>query len=370
MKFAPLVALLVSLCFSVVSCTSDPGGHAGSGGYSGTGGSQAGTGGSASGGVGAPGGSGASASGGNASGGASASGGSSNSGGSAGGAPAGGTGGNTGSDGGASGSNGQSPDAGTDAATGGTLGGGGDAGTDAGGSGGGTTTFNPCPAAGMPCKIMPLGDSITFGAQSSGGGYRVDLFRQSLIDSKKITFVGRNFNGPNTVVVNGTTTTFPQNHEGYSGYTIDTSTAVNRTGISSVVDAALTAGKPHIVLLMIGTNDVNKNLDLANAPARLGNLLDRITTMAPNALLVVAKITPTQTDATNTNVQSYNNAIPGLVQTRASAGKHIIMVDMYAALTANASYKTAWLFDDLHPNDAGYVVMGQTWYAGIKSYLR
>ncbi|MEO5770288.1 MAG: GDSL-type esterase/lipase family protein, partial [Polyangia bacterium] len=116
--------------------------------------------------------------------------------------------------------------------------------------------------------------------------------------------------------------------------------------------------------------DVDNNLDLANAPTRLGNLLDRITTMAPNALLVVAKITPTTTDSINTKVQSYNNAIPGLVQARTSAGKHIIIVDMYAAITANASYKTVWLDDRLHPNDAGYVVMGQTWYAGIKSYLR
>ena len=47
-----------------------------------------------------------------------------------------------------------------------------------------------------------------------------------------------------------------------------------------------------------------------------------------------------------------------------------VMVDMYGAFTANASYKTAWLDDNLHPNDSGYVVMGQTWYAGIKSYLR
>src|SRR5205085_11521049 len=173
---------------------------------------------------------------------------------------------------------------------------------------GGHTSFNPCPPAGTECKIMPLGDSITFGSHSSGGGYRVELFRQSLMDSKKITFVGRNSNGPDSVVVNGRSTIFPQSHEGYSGYTIDTNTAANRTGISTVVDGALQSGKPHISLLMIGTYDVNNDLDLANAPKRLGNLLDRITTMPPNALLVVAKITPTTTDATNTKVRSYNAA--------------------------------------------------------------
>ena len=355
MRIIAVAAFLFPLSLSLISCSSESGVGTGSGGQSATGGATAGTGGR-----------GATGSGGDASGGASASGGAGG-----GGTASGGAAGNATASGGGGG---QSGDEGTNGATGGAGGGvggrGGGVGT--GGSGdGGATTFNPCPAAGMECRIMPLGDSITLGSHSSGGGYRVELFRQSLMASQKITFVGRAApNGPDTVTVNGTATPFPKEHEGYSGDTIDTNQATNNNGISAIVDAALTAGKPHIVLLMIGTNDVNSNIDLANAPKRLGNLLDQIITTAPNALLVVAKITPTKNDAGNSKVQTYNNAIPGLVQMRASAGKHIIMVDMYAAFTANASYKTAWLDDNLHPNDAGYVVMGQTWYAGIKSYLR
>ncbi len=217
---------------------------------------------------------------------------------------------------------------------------------------------------------MPLGDSITYGGMAVGG-YRPELFRQSVMDMKKITFVGTQANGPDTVLVNGTMVPFPRKHEGYSGFTIDTNAAAGRTGISSKVDVAIPASKPDIVLLMIGTNDVNKDIDLPNAPARLGKLLDHITTLMPNGLLVVAKITPTKTDANNIKVQAYNDAIPGLVQARVSAGKHIAMVDMYAAFTANPNYQTDLLFDNLHPNSpAGYALMGQTWYAGIKSYLR
>ena len=78
---------------------------------------------------------------------------------------------------------------------------------------------------------------------------------------------------------------------------------------------------------------------------------------------------PTKTAGTNTRVQTYNNAIPGLVQTRVAAGKHIAVVDMYGAFTANTNYQTALMNDDLHPNDAGYMVMAQTWYAAISSYL-
>jgi len=228
--------------------------------------------------------------------------------------------------------------------------------------------FAPCPSDGTACKIMPLGDSITDGVGSSGGGYRVELFKQSITDSRLITFVGRNLNGPTSVTVAGQSKQFPRNHEGYSGYTIDT--GGGRTGISTLVDAGISSGMPHIVLLMIGTNDVNISLDLTNAPTRLGALLDRIIKDAPNALLVVAKLVPTTNDTTNARVRTYNDAIPGLVQTRAAAGKHIVMVDMYTAFTSNSSYKTALMNDELHPKDAGYAVMAQTWYAAIKSYLR
>jgi len=353
-------------------------GSAGTGGNAGTGGAagaNGGTGGGAGGGRGGTGGGGAGTGGASGTGGGGRGGASGGTGGGAGaaggrGGAAGGTGGSGGAAGAAGGRGGSAGGAGSGGAAGtgggagrgGTGGGVTDAGADRVDTGSDAGGFNPCPATGN-CIIMPLGDSITDGVGSSGGGYRVPLFSTTVTNTQAITFVGRNVNGPTTV----SGRMFPRNHEGYSGYTIDP--GGGRSGISPLVDAAITMFHPHIVLLMIGTNDVNISLDLANAPTRLGALLDRITSDAPNALLVVARITPTRTDATNTRVQTYNNAIPGLVQTRAAAGKHIVVVDMYAALTANTNYRTALLNDDLHPNDAGYMVMAQTWYAAIRNYL-
>jgi lysophospholipase L1-like esterase len=120
---------------------------------------------------------------------------------------------------------------------------------------------------------------------------------------------------------------------------------------------------------MIGTNDVNISVDLPNAPARLGTLIDMITTAAPQTLLVVARIVPTTDDTVNLRVQAYNALIPALVSQRASAGKHVQLVDMYAAFTAHADYKTSLMFDLLHPNLAGYALLGQTWYAAISPLL-
>ena len=214
---------------------------------------------------------------------------------------------------------------------------------------------------------MPFGDSITDGF-GTPGGYRIELFRRTLAAGQHITFVGRNVNGPATVMDGPTTTPFPQRHEGYSGYTIDP--GGGRQGISPLTDAAISTFPPQIILLQIGTNDIDLNLDVANAPTRLGALLDRITTDAPDALLVVAKITPLNYDAGNTRVQAYNDAMPALVQSRVAAGKHILLVDMYATFVADPSFKTSLLADQWHPNPAGYTLMSGVWYEAIQSYLR
>lgn len=88
---------------------------------------------------------------------------------------------------------------------------------------------------------------------------------------------------------------FPKKHEGHGGYTIDSDSG--HSGISgAITEQALANYHPNIVLLMIGTNDINGNVDVANAPKRLGKLIDDISTRSPNALLVVATIIPIAND--------------------------------------------------------------------------
>jgi lysophospholipase L1-like esterase len=225
--------------------------------------------------------------------------------------------------------------------------------------------YDPCPPAGTPCRIMPLGDSITYGYSSSDlGGYREPMFTSAVNAGHSITFVGSQTSGP--TMVDGMP--FPQENEGHSGYTIDD--GGGRTGIQGLVQNALQTYHPHIVTLMIGTNDVDIQLDLANAPTRLGKLLDTILAADPNLLLVVAQITPTQDDTENMLVQAYNAAIPALVSARANSGKHIVIVDMYGAIVANAAYKTALLANSLHPTDAGFVTIAGVWDAAIARFFR
>lgn len=250
---------------------------------------------------------------------------------------------------------------------GGTGSGGGAAGgTHAGGAGGGmagsggAAATSYCPTTpGTPCNIMPVGDSITEGCCTAPmGGYRIELYHQALTNKKNITFVGTLTNGPGTV----DSQTFPQHHEGHGGWKI--------SQIAGVIDNAISSSKPHIVLLKIGTNDINGNDNIANAPTRLANLIDQICKDAPNALLVVSAIVPTTNDGTNNNVRSYNTAIKQKAEAAAASGKHVVFVDNYQAFAQNTNYKTALMADGLHPNTAGYVVLGDSFYGVISSYLQ
>ena len=356
------------------------GGPTGSGGTNGTGGSGAGAtghGGSGTGGSGTGGfGTGGFGTGGHGTGGVVATGG-------AGGTPASGGSGGTPASGGSGGVAGGSGHAGSGGGHGGQGGGGvagshggaggstgGSAGTaggtgGVGGGNGGAGAYKPCPTtAGTACAVLPLGDSITEGCCTSPeGGYRIEIFHQALTAGKNITFVGSLTNGPATV----DNKTFPMHHEGHGGYTI--SGGGNGGIAGSITDNAISTYHPNIVLLMIGTNDLNDNIDVTNAPSRLGKLIDEIITDAPSALVVVSTIIPISAPGSDQRTQTYNAAISGLVNARASAGKHVVMVDSYAGFSKNANYQTALKADGLHPNTAGYVIIGDTFYGAIGPLL-
>ncbi len=211
----------------------------------------------------------------------------------------------------------------------------------------GTASYSPCPTDGQPCKILPLGDSITYGVGFSGG-YRVELFRKALAAGKNITFLGSQANGPGEV--DGVA--FPRNNEGHSGWTI--------SQIAGIVPSPALDGQPDIILLMIGTNDISWG-NPANAPDRLADLLDEIIAFDSDTLLVVAQITPLS--FSNAGVEAYNAAFPAIVDGLAATGAHVMLVDMYTG------FSTTMLGDGVHPNEQGYAFMADVWFRAIENVL-
>jgi hypothetical protein len=206
---------------------------------------------------------------------------------------------------------------------------------------------------------LPFGDSITRGAKSSDdAGYRSALFKLIVAGKKKATFTGSLSNGP--AQVSGQS--FPRMHEGRPGWTIDPGynmISSSYGGISSLVPSPALNGDPNIILLMIGTNDLFAR-DTANMATRLEVLLDAIAENTPNALIVLAQITPLESGSSA--LTAYNAKIPGIIESHAAKGQHIIGVDM-------SQLPTSDLADGTHPNDQGYAFMANIWYEAIKDLL-
>jgi len=381
---ARLLCAALLLCACSSSGGSDNAGSAGEGGGSagngaagapgGNGGSSPGAGGNATGGSAAGGGgsSGGQAgtvagAGGTSSGGAGGSGGTIGSGG--GGGAAGATAGTGGAVGGGGGGSGGSSGGRGGSAGGGSAGSGGSGGSSGGqggrgGSGGGA--YQPCPTDGTACKVLPFGDSITYGVNDEGnGGYRGPLFAAAVAGGRKITFTGSLSNGPNTV----SGQTFPKKNEGHSGWGISEVTPYSNgnAGIATLIPSPAfssgSGGTPNIILLHIGTND-SSSFPATQMINDLKGLLDKVITNAPNALVVVAQIIPLGY-GTNDVIKAYNQAIPGVVQERAAAGKHIVLVDMFTGFTTSTMLGS----DSIHPNTTGYKFMADHFYAAIGALL-
>jgi lysophospholipase L1-like esterase len=193
-------------------------------------------------------------------------------------------------------------------------------------------------------RVMPLGDSITDGFNVPGG-YRTGLWQRFAPAGLTVDFVGTQFNGPANLG--------DHDHEGHSGWRIDQLDANIVSWVQSTT--------PRTVLLHIGTNDVIQNLNLPNAPARLSALIDKITGTAPTAEVFVATIIPLASASQESAVRTYNAAIPGVVQGKVAAGRHVHLVDLHSALTA------ADLADGIHPNAGGYNKMAAAWWAALQS---
>ncbi|MER6077901.1 ricin-type beta-trefoil lectin domain protein [Streptomyces sp. NPDC001833] len=194
-----------------------------------------------------------------------------------------------------------------------------------------------------PLRVMPLGDSITWGVGSStGNGYRGPLWNQLAADGHPLDFVGTGRNG---------SMSDPDN-EGHSGYRIDQ--------IAALADASLTRYRPNVVTLHIGTNDLNGSYQVSTATDRLRSLVDQVTAAAPDATVLVASLVVSTSGSEEQYRAAYNQAIPQIVRDEQAAGKHVAYVDM-------SSLTTADLADTLHPNDSGYQKMADAFHRGIQA---
>ena len=210
-------------------------------------------------------------------------------------------------------------------------------------------------AAAAPIRIMPLGDSLTRGLNGVGnvpGGYRTLLYNELTTDSGWFQTNGVDFVG--TANDNPDPANLPDpDHEGHGGQRIDQAQA----GILSW----LAATNPAIVLMHLGTNDVAQDYSLAAAPSRLDTLISTIATNYPATHVVVAQIIASTDGGENTQIQSFNSALPGIVTAQQAAGHLVTLLDMYSVISP------ANMVDMYHPGKAGYDQMATAWFGAVEA---
>ena len=202
-----------------------------------------------------------------------------------------------------------------------------------------------------PIRIMPLGDSITYGSPVPGG-YRDPLYHA-------LTNLGYNVDFIGTQTGNATNTLPEVNHEGHGGWKIsDPSIGLyeNILGWFSLL------ADPDVILLHIGTNDDNGSTTFTNAVERLDALITRMAVAKPNAHIIVTTLLKRSSNyAAITNY--FNPFVPGKCAAQAALGRRVTFLDMHAYLQLTD------LVDGVHPNRGGYEKMAAAWVPAITNVI-
>jgi len=226
-------------------------------------------------------------------------------------------------------------------------------------------TFQTIEAQSAPLKIMPLGDSITYGFNginhpngSIPGGYRRQLGIRLAAAGISYDFVGNS-------TLNPAAGSDPD-HNGYPGIRTD-------QGLGNL--SGWLASNPDVVIIHLGTNDMIQHVPISTAINNLSSLIDRITVGAPARKVYVATIIPiidTRDGHTPAEwkviVDAYNVQVRSLVQQHASLGRKVMLADMSTGLVYTDANPANNVFQPgygTHPALAGYNQMGNFWFNAI-----
>ncbi|UBU14952.1 cellulose binding domain-containing protein [Nonomuraea gerenzanensis] len=206
-------------------------------------------------------------------------------------------------------------------------------------------------ASAAPIRIMPLGDSIT----GSPGCWRALLWnRLQSAGHTDIDFVG-------TLPPQGCGVAHDGDNEGHGGY------LATNIANQNLLPGWLSATRPDIVVMHLGTNDVWSNIAPATILSAFTTLVNQMRAGNPNTKILVAKIIPMNPSSCAECAQrtvNFNDAIPAWAAATTTPQSPITVVDQWTGFsTATDTY------DGVHPNAAGDQKMSDKWYPALVTAL-
>lgn len=214
-------------------------------------------------------------------------------------------------------------------------------------------------------SFMPTGDSITEGVGSTSGlGFR-HLLYTSLNTSGTYDFVGP-------------TGAPPDEGDFYTGARIGDFLAGGAHDIAPTISNFA----PDLVAVHLGSNDIylqpgpfgpwsaNHSTPSANASGRLGALIQQI--LAAGRRVVVSRIIPIA--GREDDVEVFNREVVRAVldyRNGAVTGsvEPVYLADHYLRFLASPTASEEWMFDQLHPNDAGYDEMEAVYREAVQESM-
>ena len=219
-------------------------------------------------------------------------------------------------------------------------------------------------------RIHPIGDSITRGTEGDTyRNYLKTIFRNNNIE---VNFVGE---CTNAAASGSVWADYPDlynllegdiEHDGYGGLRINqlTDMTYNTRGYPKKTIEQLVEDNPSdILLLMIGTNDILSNYELATVASRFDTIISRILRSA-DGHLIVSTIPPTPLPIANGKIQALNSVISPIVDSLKQIGENISFKDINAMMLNDEISS-----DSYHPNSKGYEKIATGWYEAISNIV-
>jgi lysophospholipase L1-like esterase len=210
------------------------------------------------------------------------------------------------------------------------------------------------PASNCQVRVMPYGDSNTAG-YPSGGGFRVSLFNSLTTRGYGFEFSGTSTEYPSNLI--------PDNrHQGHSGSCIKAIPGVRAGHFEWVRDGVLlppNGPQPHLILLMLGTNDIDFWGGTVDHNANFADLVRMIASKRPTAWIACATLPPLNNPIKNVFVQSFNAElfrVGGTVDQLRAQGYRVGFGADVGRLGTPAD-----LIDTWHPNTAYHNRIGNAW---------
>jgi len=213
-------------------------------------------------------------------------------------------------------------------------------------------------SAAQQWRVMPMGDSITFGVGYSGG-YRCLL--GSLLGRHGIQLVGPMHD-------------FCGGFAGFAGKTLQQ--------IANQSKDAMAAAHPDVVVLQAGTNDFyfkdwpaypGLGANVSVAAERLESLLDDLYDASSNLTVALSTVTEINTTLCSTapapcpadmasNIASFNAMLPYIVAMQQAKSRRIVLHDINAASKWAAGDNSN---DGIHFSQEGYVKIARAWWSSL-----